>query len=77
MSSDAFFPYAALAVMVGLLVWQQIFFTSQNQKLVDKIMSGDFKTYHQVASKPVERKVMVPSEPPEDFRALQGINLGI
>lgn len=75
--SDALFPYFAMAVLIGLLVWQQIFWTSQNQKLVDKIMSGDFRTYHQVASKPVERKVVVQSEPPEDYRALQGFQVGV
>ncbi len=63
-------------LVFGLLcciVFQQIFFLRQVQKLIDKVMSRSFQEY-QAAVKPREMKI-APQEVPEDLRILQGFQL--
>lgn len=64
--------YVELA-LAGIVVFQQVFFMRQIQKLVDKAMSRDFAEYKKATDKPEKVTVQLQSELPEDLRTLQGI----
>lgn len=57
-------------LLAGIVVYQQIFFTRQNQQLVDKLMSRSFQEY-QTAKNPPPPRVQISNEIPEDLRPLQ------
>lgn len=63
-----------IALLVGIVVYQQIFFTKQIQTLVDKLMSRSFNEY-QSALKPPAPRVQMSPEIPEDLRTLQEFSL--
>lgn len=67
-------PLLLSFVLAGLLVFQQIYFMRQIQKLVDKAMSRDFAEYHRV-TQPVPERPKLPdySPPPEDLNVLHRI----
>lgn len=60
-------------VLAGLLVFQQVYWTIQVHRLVNKLMSRDFAEYKQVMefNKNKEIKVKIPMDEPEDLRVLQ------
>lgn len=63
--------------LIGLNVFQHIFWSRQVQQLVDKLMSRNYAEYSVVSRpKEVERKIQVPlaQELPDDLRILQGFN---
>lgn len=64
----------ALAVLAGLVVFQQVYFLRQIQKLVDKLMSRSFTEY-QTAQKPREKPVRIDDGVPDDLRILQEFTL--
>lgn len=59
-----------VVLLSAIVVWQQIFFSRQNQQLVDKLMSRSFNEY-QAAKNPPPPRVHVSNEIPEDLRPLQ------
>ena len=61
--------------LVGLNVWQHIYWNKINQTLIDKLMSRNYQEFQQVfnSNKNTERPKKVP-DLPEDLRALQGFN---
>jgi hypothetical protein len=61
---------AVILLLVGIVVYQQFFFTRQNQQLVDKLMSRSFNEY-QTAKNPPPPRVQISNEIPEDLRPLQ------
>ena len=69
MGTEIWLLMGLVLVLVGVIIHQQIFFTKQIQRLVDKLMSRDFTTYVQ-ATKPPPPRVMLPIGEPEDLSAL-------
>ena len=64
-----------LVLLVGLLAWQQYFFSKQIHALLDKLMSRSFTEYQQ-AKEPINNKrLQVPLDLPEDLRSLQEFRL--
>lgn len=63
--------------LIGLNVFQLVFWSRQVQQLVDKLMSRNYTDYS-VAAKPkeVERRIQVPlaQDLPDDLRILNGFN---
>lgn len=68
--------WCLVLVLVGLLVHQQIFFTKQIQRLVDKLMSRSFVEYQKAQEPPVPKLVPDP-EVPDDLRSLQGFSINL
>lgn len=59
--------------LLAFIVHQQKFWSAQNQSLVDRIMSDSYESFKRMESPPpAEKKVVIPQDPPEDFRALHG-----
>lgn len=65
---EVFIPLA----LVGLLVFQQVFFMRQVQKMIDKIMSRNFVEYKQMETPPLPRAAQppMPFHEREDFGVL-------
>ncbi len=62
--------------LTALIVFQQVYFMRQIQKLVDKLMSRDFSEYQTaVTPKPPRAKVQETAPLPEDLRVLQGFHI--
>lgn len=62
--------------LTALIVFQQVYFMRQIQKLVDKLMSRDFQEYQTAVTPKKERpKVSEPQPLPEDLRVLQGFHI--
>jgi hypothetical protein len=65
---------AAIIIMSGVIVYQQIFWSRQVQKLVDKLMSRSYTEYFQTQNpKPPVERFQIPEER-EDLGALQGLH---
>ena len=65
-----------LALLSGLLVYREWFHSTQMQKLVDKIMSGNYYGYkvsENLDTLNTGIKIPVDDEPREDLGALQSI----
>jgi hypothetical protein len=62
--------------LVGLMVYQQIFFTRQIQQLVDKLMSRTFTEYQQAITPPVKRARVEHKEAPDDLGSLHELQIG-
>jgi hypothetical protein len=60
-----------IAVLVGLIIFQQVYFLRQIQKLLDKLMSGSYQGYV-AATNPVTR-VKLDDIPNEDMNILADI----
>lgn len=67
-----------ILTLVGVLVGQQIFWMQHTQKLVDKIMSGNYTTYVQSQPRalPERNKADLIPDPQEDLGILTGIQTG-
>lgn len=55
-----------------------IFYSHQIQKLLDKLMSRDYRDYHTVhapSKKESQDKIKLPDGIPEDLRTLQGFQI--
>lgn len=65
---------AVILVLVGVIVYQQHFFTRQIQTLVDKLMSRSFGEYQAVKNPPPPR-AQIPTDVPDDLRGLQEFKL--
>lgn len=63
-----------VAVLIAVVIYQQVFFTKQIQTLVDKLMSRSFQEY-QTTKNPPAPKVVINDDIPEDLRALQGFQI--
>jgi hypothetical protein len=60
--------------LLGVVVFQQIFFLRQIHKLVDKLMSRSFTEYTQ-AEKPREKpKFLLPTEAAEDLNIIPNLS---
>lgn len=59
-----------IAVLIGIVSAQQIFYMRQIQKLIDKIMSRSYTEYEK-AKEPPPVRVKVSNDIPEDLRPLQ------
>lgn len=65
-----------LTLLAGLLIYREWFHSTQMQKLVDKIMSGNYYGYKVSENLDTMNqgiKFPVDDEPKEDLGALQGI----
>ncbi len=59
-----------VVLLIGVIVYQEYFFTKQIQKLVDKLMSRDFTQYQATIAPPPPR-VQLPAGVPDDLNALK------
>jgi len=59
-----------IALLMGIIVYQQWFFMRQVQELVNKLMSRSFMEYKNTVEPPPPR-VKIDDSVPEDLRALQ------
>lgn len=70
---------AIVVVLLGLVIFQQVFFLKQIQKLIDKHMSKSYTEYvhtEKIKEKPKEKLIKVNvNEVPEDLRPLQEFNI--
>jgi hypothetical protein len=63
-------------LLCAIVVWQQYFYTSQIQKLIDKLMSRDFSDYKRTIDPPkAAPKHQEPLPYPEDMSVLQNFQL--
>ena len=62
-----------ILTLVGLLVFQQVYFMRQVQKLLDKLMSRSYTEY-KAAEKPTQRVKVQESIFPEDMGPLSEFN---
>jgi hypothetical protein len=61
--------------LLGLLVYQQVYYSRQIHKLIDKLMSRNYHEYKQAERPPEPFKVkLAPEETPEDMGALMDFN---
>ena len=69
------FLFLIVVVETGLLVALHVFYNYHIHKLLNKLMSRDFRDYNTVA-KPKERlEVKLDTDIPEDLRVLQGFQI--
>ena len=61
--------------LIGLNVFQHVYWSRQNQKLVDKLMSRNYHEYVQAQPQPSALKMVAEPEDPDDLRPLQGFQL--
>lgn len=61
--------FLIVITLVGLLVFQQVYFMRQVQKLLDKLMSRSYTEYKS-AEKPVQRTIKQELVIPEDMGPL-------
>lgn len=60
-------------MLVALLVYQQWFWSRQNQTLIDKLMSRNYAEYVQATKAPEPaNRVNLSAEPTEDLNVLNG-----
>ncbi len=62
-----------ILLFASLVIFQQIYFLSQIQKLLDKAMSRSYTEYVKADKDPV--RITLPQDPPEDLRILQEFNV--
>lgn len=61
-----------------VIIALHFFYSREIHKLLDKLMSRDYRDYHSVSAAPKESngiKVQLPTEVPEDLRSLQGFQI--
>lgn len=61
-----------------VIIALHFFYSRQIHKLLDKLMSRDYRDYHSVSAAPKKDngiKVQLPNEVPEDLRSLQGFQI--
>lgn len=61
-----------------VIIALHFFYSREIHKLLDKLMSRDYRDYHSVSAAPKEPngiKVQLPTEVPEDLRSLQGFQI--
>lgn len=63
------------AVQSVLLILGSWFYSNQIHKLLDKLMSRDFHSYHSSIAPPKKEAIKIPTEVPEDLRVLQGFQI--
>ncbi len=66
--------FSIVITLVGLLVFQQVYFMRQVQKLLDKLMSRSYTEY-KAAEKPVSRPAKQIYSPAEDMGPLQDFSI--
>lgn len=62
----------------GVIIALHFFYSHQIQKLLDKLMSRDYRDYHTVhapSKKESQDKIKLPDGIPEDLRTLQGFQI--
>lgn len=63
------------ALELGVIVVTHWFYSRQIHKLLDKLMSRDYQTYHATVAPPKKETIRIPTEVPEDLRVLQGFQI--
>jgi hypothetical protein len=64
---------AIALLLIGLLIYQQWFWSRQNQKLIDKLMSRNYGEYVQATKEPeLPKRGNIVPEPLEDLNTLTG-----
>ena len=69
------FLLVACALEFLVIIALHIFYSRQIQKLLDKLMSRDYREYHSVTAPPKKNERIELPETPEDLRVLQGFQI--